>query len=192
MARRSGGPGEGRLHTIPSLHAVAVSDGSRAHRQWDESATKQCCSGRPNPRGFRSPRANPPSCPHGHSALSLASCRHVGSVAPIVLEELSDVRNRPMIVSVATTARPQQRYDHRLRSLVQRTGDATVATDLGVPRSTARGWLSAAPTVVVGLDVCGPHGAGAPTGGPEAAAARPRAHGASSRLPCYEPLGLAS
>src|ERR1700693_3561919 len=52
-----------------------------------------------------------------------------------------------------TTARPQQRYDHRLRHLVQRTGDVTVATDRGVPRSTARGWLGAAPTVVVCLDV---------------------------------------
>ena len=51
------------------------------------------------------------------------------------------------------TAHPQQRYDHRLRTLVQRTGDVTVATDLGVPRSTARGWLGAAPTVVVCLDV---------------------------------------
>ena len=58
-----------------------------------------------------------------------------------------------MIVSMPTTARPQQRVDHRLRNLVQRTGDVTVATDLGVPRSTARGWLGAAPTVVVGLDV---------------------------------------
>jgi hypothetical protein len=29
----------------------------------------------------------------------------------------------------------------------------TVATDLGVPRSTARGWLGAAPTVVVCVDV---------------------------------------
>ena len=58
-----------------------------------------------------------------------------------------------MIVSMPTTARPQQRYDHRLRHLVQRTGDVTVATDLGVPRSTARGWLGAAPTVVVCLDV---------------------------------------
>jgi len=58
-----------------------------------------------------------------------------------------------MIVSMATTARPQQRYDHRLRHLVQRTGDVTVATDLGVPRSTARGWLGAVPTVVVSLDV---------------------------------------
>src|SRR3984893_2628642 len=51
-----------------------------------------------------------------------------------------------------TTGRPQQRYDHRLRNLVQRTGDVTVATDLGVPHSTARGWLGATPTVVVCLD----------------------------------------
>jgi hypothetical protein len=58
-----------------------------------------------------------------------------------------------MMVSIATTARPQQRYDHRLRHLGQGTGDVTVATHLGVPRSTARGWLSAAPTVVVCLDV---------------------------------------
>ena len=58
-----------------------------------------------------------------------------------------------MIVSMATTARPQQRYDHRLRRLVQRTGDVTVATDLGVPRSTARGWLGMAPTAAVCLDV---------------------------------------
>ena len=32
-----------------------------------------------------------------------------------------------------TPAPPQQRYDHRLRYLVQRTGDITVATGLGVP-----------------------------------------------------------
>ena len=55
---------------------------------------------------------------------------------------------RPM-----TTARPQQRYDHRLRELVHRAGDPTIATDLGVPQSTARGWLRTAPTVVIGLDV---------------------------------------
>jgi hypothetical protein len=71
----------------------------------------------------------------------------------IVLEELSGVWERPMIISMPTTARPQQRYDHRLRHLVRRTGDVTIATDLGVPRSTARGWLGSAPTVVVGLDV---------------------------------------
>ena len=55
---------------------------------------------------------------------------------------------RPM-----ATARPQQRYDHRLRDLVHRTRDPTIATDLGVPHSTARGWLRTAPTVVIGLDV---------------------------------------
>ena len=58
-----------------------------------------------------------------------------------------------MIISMPTIARSQQRYDHRLRNLVQRTGDVTVATDLGVPRSTARGWLGEPPTVVVCLDV---------------------------------------
>ena len=65
------------------------------------------------------------------------------------------MNGRPMIVRMITTPRPQQRYDHRLRELVQRTADVTVATALGVPRSTARGWLRAAPTVVVGLDVAG-------------------------------------
>jgi hypothetical protein len=52
-----------------------------------------------------------------------------------------------------STSRPQQRYDHRLRDLVQRTGDLTIATELGVPRSTALGWLLASPTVVVRLEV---------------------------------------
>jgi transposase InsO family protein len=54
---------------------------------------------------------------------------------------------------MASRSRPQQRYDHRLRELVQRTGDLTIATDLGVPRSTARGWLRAAPGVVVTADL---------------------------------------
>jgi hypothetical protein len=58
-----------------------------------------------------------------------------------------------MIIRMTTTARPQQRYDHRLRDLVQRTRDATIATDLGVPRSTARGWIGKSPKVVVSLDV---------------------------------------
>ena len=57
-----------------------------------------------------------------------------------------------MIVRMATTSGAQRRYDHRLRDLVQRTGDVTIATDLGVPRSTVHGWLDAAPRVVVGLE----------------------------------------
>ena len=58
-----------------------------------------------------------------------------------------------MIIALTTTGRRQQRYDHRLRELVQGTGDVTIASDLGVPRSTARGWLANAPKVVVSLDV---------------------------------------
>src|SRR6266849_8489163 len=73
--------------------------------------------------------------------------------SPSSPRSLSGVRKRPMIRSMPTPARPQQRYDHRLRNLVQRTGDVTIATDLGVPRSTARGWLGAAPTVVICMEV---------------------------------------
>jgi hypothetical protein len=54
---------------------------------------------------------------------------------------------------MTTTGRHQPRYDHRLRDLVQRTGDVTLATNLGVPRSTARGWLRQASKGVVTLDV---------------------------------------
>jgi hypothetical protein len=60
-----------------------------------------------------------------------------------------------MIIPMPTTGRRQQRYDHRLRDLVQGTRDVTIATDFGVPRSTARGWLGEAPKVVVSLDVTG-------------------------------------
>ncbi len=66
---------------------------------------------------------------------------------------MNGLSERAMIIRMTTTARPQQRYDHRLRDLVHRTGDVTIATDLGVPRSTARGWLRRAPEVVVSLDV---------------------------------------
>jgi hypothetical protein len=69
---------------------------------------------------------------------------------------LKGVKERRMIMSMPTTARPQQRYDHRLRDLVHRTGDVTVATNLGIPRSTARGWLGAAADGR-GLSGCGGH-----------------------------------
>jgi hypothetical protein len=58
-----------------------------------------------------------------------------------------------MIIRMTTRFRPQQRYDHRLRDLVRRTGDLTIAADLGVPRSTAWGWLRPAPTIVGSLEV---------------------------------------
>ena len=37
--------------------------------------------------------------------------------------------------------RTQRSYDHRLLRLVRDTGDASIATRIGVPRSTAAGWL---------------------------------------------------
>jgi hypothetical protein len=58
-----------------------------------------------------------------------------------------------MIIPMTTTGRLQQRDDHRLRDLVHGTGNMTIAADLGVPRSTARGWLGKAPKVVLRLDV---------------------------------------
>ncbi|WP_110170353.1 hypothetical protein [Luteitalea pratensis] len=52
---------------------------------------------------------------------------------------------------MTSTGRRQQRYDHRLRELVRRTGELRLATTRGVPRSTARAWLGASPHAVVGL-----------------------------------------
>jgi len=40
-------------------------------------------------------------------------------------------------------SRTQRSYDHRLVELVRATGDPTLATRLGVPRSTAAGWVRA-------------------------------------------------
>ena len=51
------------------------------------------------------------------------------------------------------TTRTLRRYDHRLRDLVQSTGDITHATRRGVPNSTARGWLTQARAEVVTVDV---------------------------------------
>jgi putative transposase len=49
--------------------------------------------------------------------------------------------------------RHQRSYDHRLRDLVRETGDLTLATERGVPRSTAVGWLRAEKRDIVTLDV---------------------------------------
>jgi len=56
-------------------------------------------------------------------------------------------------VRMTSTMRTQRRYDHRLRELVQTTGDIQLATQHGVPASTARGWLAKSKTEVVSLDV---------------------------------------
>jgi transposase InsO family protein len=53
---------------------------------------------------------------------------------------------------MATTTRTQKRYDHRLRELVRTTQDVSCAVQYGVPRSTARGWLSAPSAEIVTAD----------------------------------------
>ena len=52
-----------------------------------------------------------------------------------------------------SSARTQRSYDHRLRDLVRSTGDIGNATRRGVPRSTARGWLTPAQAEVFTLDL---------------------------------------
>ncbi len=49
--------------------------------------------------------------------------------------------------------RRQQTYDHRLRDLVRTTGDPNILAELGVPRSTALGWLRRNYQPVVTADV---------------------------------------
>ena len=54
-----------------------------------------------------------------------------------------------------STERRLRIYDHRLIRLVQETGDARIATGMGVPRSTVAGWLKRAPRIITtepGLD----------------------------------------
>ncbi len=52
-----------------------------------------------------------------------------------------------------TTTRLQRRYDHRLRDLVRTTGDIDFAIQQGIPRSTARSWLTEPNANVVTVDV---------------------------------------
>ena len=49
--------------------------------------------------------------------------------------------------------RRQQTYDHRLRDLVRTTGNPDILAELGVPRSTALGWLRRDYQPVVTADV---------------------------------------
>ena len=51
------------------------------------------------------------------------------------------------------TSRSAKSYDHRLRNLVYQSQDISIALDLGVPRSTAHGWLHNKPQNVVTHDV---------------------------------------
>src|SRR5262249_43329113 len=139
---------------------VKISTASSSGSRWRIRAAcggtlSRAPSARPGPtttfsRG--SPREKLRSCVHRHCVLSRASCR-LGNEHP---RPPSRIEQRPRMADdrrMKSASRPQRRYDHRLRDLVRRTGDLTIATDLGVPRSTARGWLAAASTVVISVDV---------------------------------------
>lgn len=54
---------------------------------------------------------------------------------------------------MATATRIQRAYDHRLKNFVNETGDIQLALNRGIPRSTARGWLSCSCKEVVTLEV---------------------------------------
>jgi transposase InsO family protein len=54
---------------------------------------------------------------------------------------------------MSSTNRIHQRYDHRLRDLIRSSGNVDFATQLGVPRSTAHGWLTSNPVEIVTIDV---------------------------------------
>jgi len=53
---------------------------------------------------------------------------------------------------MANATRTQRRYDHRLRNLVRTTRDIHCAIQRGVPRSTARGWLTESDVPVVTVE----------------------------------------
>ena len=54
---------------------------------------------------------------------------------------------------MSSTNRTQQRYDHRLRDLVRSSGNIKHAIQLGVPRSTAHGWLTSNQVEIVTVDI---------------------------------------
>ena len=53
---------------------------------------------------------------------------------------------------MSSATRTQRTYDHRLRDLIRSTGDIHQATKQGIPRSTARGWLTSSRSEVVTID----------------------------------------
>ncbi len=53
--------------------------------------------------------------------------------------------------------RVQRSYDHRLRQFVCMTGDTDSARRIGVPRSTANGWLQPRAQPVMSLSQFGQH-----------------------------------
>src|SRR5713101_1550228 len=114
---------------------------------------------------------------HFPARVVVTAADHITSAdGPRCPDELSCVSERPMIMSMPTTAHPQQRYDHRLRNLVQRTADVTRrhrprSPSLDVPWVARQGTQDRGER---GRD--GPERIGTPARSPAAAATREEAH----------------
>ena len=69
------------------------------------------------------------------------------------MNALSPGPSRTINVNMTSINHTKKRYDHRLRDLVRSSGSIKHATQLGVPRSTAYGWLTSDPVAIVSVDV---------------------------------------
>ncbi len=76
----------------------------------------------------------------GRAVPALNSVAAVDLAPPAVIRDDSTMAGRE---------RRQRRYDHRLKQLVQSTGDGAMARKVGVPRSTLGEWMRGAPAEVV-------------------------------------------
>ena len=111
-------------------------------------------------RGDRIPHSFAPvgarvPVPAGFSEVSATTCWTKRDEFPLTLNRHDPGRPSPHgdDGGMARSIRSQQIYDHRLKDLVQETGDIKLAVERGVPPSTARGWLSSTRSSVVTLDV---------------------------------------
>ena len=102
--------------------------------------------------GLVNSQAVPTHILHRPARVVITAAAHIGGRPAVPSSGLSGVKQPPMIVRMTTTSRPQRRYDDRLRTSFSEPGPDH-CYGLGVPRSTARGWLDAAPRVMVGLEV---------------------------------------
>jgi hypothetical protein len=109
-------------------HGESLRRGPLYGRQADRDHRR--CGSRPRSRG-RTARHGLPRRAVVAAGFRSSACRHRRRFA---------IGCRPRSARNGATT-------NRLRNLVQRTRDVTVVRDLGVPRSTACGWLRAAPTV---------------------------------------------
>ena len=69
------------------------------------------------------------------------------------MNTLSPEPSRTINANMTSINHTKKRYNHRLRDLVRSSGNIRHTTQLGVPRSTAYGWLTSDPVAIVSVDV---------------------------------------